>query len=348
MTRSVVDVVVAHDDLADLDPARRRLALRALLPTIRSEEWSPDVADLADEIDGYGPLTALMRDDDVTDILVNGPYEVWVERAGRLSRTGVLFADEEALRGFVDRCLGRAGRRVDATQPVGDAALPDGSRIHVVLPPLASAGALVSIRRIPTVRYSLDDLVGLSMMTGNEAALLASAVASRKTIAVSGGTGSGKTTLVNALLSLVSGGERVIVIEETPELAPGCPHFVRLTARRANIAGAGGIDCTELVRAALRMRPDRIVIGEVRGPEALAALAAMSTGHEGSMVTVHARSAGEVVERMVALALQSNTGSTESSLRRQFAAAFDLLVHVERTQDGRRVAAIESREDREG
>lgn len=339
MTLSALDIVLQHEELADLDPARRRLALRELVPEMRARGCRVDVSQLAEDIDGYGPLSALMRDPEVTDILVNQPGDVWVERSGRLDRAAVAFDDEGELRAFIERCLGRAGRRADISEPIADAALPDGSRMHVVLPPIARDGPLVSIRRIPRIRYALSELVDRSMLTAREARFLTEAVHSRSTIAVSGGTGSGKTTLVNALLSLVQAGERVVVIEETPELAPACAHAVCLTTRNKNVAGVGAVDAADLVRAALRMRPDRIVIGEVRGAEALAALSAMSTGHEGSMVTLHARSADDAVRRMVALALQAGGGASESSLEAQFAAAFDVLVHLERA-GGRRVAAI--------
>lgn len=345
MNYAAMKVVLEHHELADLDPARRRLALRALASQLSAVGTSTTVGELADEIDGFGPLSEVMRDENVTDVLVNGPGEVWVERAGRLERANASFSSDEALRSFIDRLVGRAGRRVDASEPIADAVLPDGSRMHVVLPPVARGGPAVSIRRLPRRRYSLTDLEARSMLTPAQADELREGVGRRATIVVSGGTGSGKTTLVNALLSLVGPDERVVLIEETPELAPSCPHAVCLTCRRNNSAGTGGVDAAELVRAALRMRPDRIVVGEVRGAEALAALAAMSTGHEGSMLTLHARSPGDVVRRMVSLAMQAGSGVSEDSLERQFEAAFDIVVHVGRSEGVRRVTSFVKRRD---
>jgi pilus assembly protein CpaF len=281
-----------------------------------------------------------MRDCEVTDIMINGPREVWVERAGRLERTEATFDDHHDLRAFIDRLFGAAGNRVDTTCPVADCRLADGSRIHVVLPPIAPQGPIVSVRRFPATRFSLDDLVRAGMMSNEHATELAHAVECRRTIAITGATGTGKTTLLNALLAHVSDKERVVIIEETPELAPACPHFVCLVARSPNLEGAGAVDVSSLVRAALRMRPDRIIVGEVRGPEALAALAAMSTGHEGSMITLHARAAADAIERMVTLALQAGSGATEDSLRRQIAHAFDVLVHLEHRAHDRRLAEV--------
>jgi pilus assembly protein CpaF len=339
MRSELLDLVMRHDWIADLDPAERRLALRSLI----ARDAPADLADLprvADAVDGLGPLGDVMRDGRVTDILVNGPGEVWVERAGRLERTAVMFDDHDDLRAFIDRLFGQAGTRVDTTCPVADARLADGSRIHVALPPIARRGPIVSIRRFPATRFSLDDLVAAEMMTDEQSAQLVHAVERRRTIAITGGTGSGKTTLLNALLAHISVNERVVVIEETPELVPSCSHFVSLMSRPANLEGAGAVDITTLVRAALRMRPDRIIVGEVRGPEALAALAAMSTGHEGSMITLHARGAADAIERMVTLCLQAESGAIEDSLRRQIAHAFDVIVHLERRSGVRRLADV--------
>jgi pilus assembly protein CpaF len=223
---------------------------------------------------------------------------------------------------------------------VADARLPDGSRMHVVLPPLAPAGPLVSIRRFPRRRFDLDALTTAGMLDQADADFLRSCVRNRISVAISGSTASGKTTLLNALLGVVDPGERIVLIEEIPELSPASGHVVSLVARFENVEGRGAVGLEALLRAALRMRPDRIVVGEVRGPEALVALGALSSGHEGSMVTVHAASATRVVERMVALALQGPSGAGEASLRRQFEDAFGAVVHLERTAEGRRVAEI--------
>lgn len=337
MRADLLELVLEHDELADLDAAERRLALRDLLVRDGSANGiAPALIELADAIDGFGPLTPLMDDDLVSDVLVNGPREVWIERAGAMVRTPISFSSTGELSSLIDRLLAPAGARADVEHPVADARLGDGSRIHVVLPPVAPNGPLVSIRRFRKATLTLEDLLTEGMMTRQEGVRLAQAVKDRGTIAISGGTGCGKTTLLNALLGEIDSTERVVLIEETQELRPPCEHHVSLLARAANIEGRGALDMQELVRAALRMRPDRIVVGEVRGAEALAALAAMSVGHKGSMVTVHARSAADVIDRLVSLSLLEGSGATEASLRRQVAVAFDLLVHLDRSRDGRR------------
>nr|MDQ3915021.1 Flp pilus assembly complex ATPase component TadA [Actinomycetota bacterium] len=304
LREALFERVLDNDWLADLDPARRRLAVRDLLtPDERSAAGAADaVTEVADHIDGYGPLTELMARPGVTDVLVNGPHEVWIEEDGELHGTAVAWPSEESLRSFVDRLLARAGAGVDPARPIADARLADGSRVHVVLPPIAPRGPLVSIRRFPAVRLTLDDLVERRMVEPANARRLAACVAARTGIAISGATGSGKTTLLNALVALVDPGERVVTIEETPELGPFGSHVVSLVTRPPNVEGTGEVDLDALVRASLRMRPDRIVVGEARGAEAAAALAAMATGHSGSMITLHARSASDAPGRLAALA----------------------------------------------
>ena len=331
-------LLMENDELVELDPAERRLALRALLNPVDADGPSLAVR-VADLIDGYGPLTALMRDPEVTDVLVNGPSEVWAERAGTLERTGVSFDDETELRSLIARLMTSAGGRVDMARPIADARLPDGSRLHVVLPPLAPDGPLVSLRRFPAAAFTLEDLERKGMFTPSQRCQLESVVAKRRTVVISGGTGTGKTTLLNALLGLVPGSERVVLIEETRELRPGCPHAISLVARVPNVEDRGAIGLADLLRASLRMRPDRIIVGEVRGGEALVALDAMSTGHQGSMVTVHARSSSQVVDRLVGLAMNVG-GRSEPDLRERFATAFDVAVHLERRGARRIVSEI--------
>jgi pilus assembly protein CpaF len=332
-------LVFECDELADLDPARRRLALRVLAAGVLNPDEVPDsVAELSDFIDGYGPLSAFMRDDLVTDVMVNGPDEVWIDRAGELVRTDLSFEDASELESLIARLFSSAGARVDVSRPVADACMPDGARLHAVLPPIAPAGPLLSIRRFPGVRFTFADLLGAEMMSGAQGELLAEAITARRTLVISGGTGSGKTTLLNALLSCIPSGERVVIVEEIPELRPSASNCVSLVTRPPNVEERGGVDLHSLVRAALRMRPDRIVVGEVRGPEALAALGAMATGHEGSMLTLHARSAVEAVDRLVTLALGARFAPSEESLRRHAARAIDLVVHLER-RGGKRVIA---------
>ena len=341
MTENLLDFVRQYDEIAELDPAERRLALRSIV--VRSNgSANPGrlIAELANSIDGFGPLSEVMADRSVTDVLINGPREVWVERNGRLEQTSISWPDAASLRGFVDRILGCSGARIDASQPTADAVLPDGSRVHAVLPPIAPEGPLVSIRKWPADRFTLDDLMERSMFDEDTKALLVDAVVARRTIVVGGATATGKTTLINALLGEVPPHERVVLVEETPELLPACIHFVCLVARPPNIEGRGEIDSLSLVRTALRMRPDRIVVGEVRGGEAMAALGAMSTGHAGSMLTVHSKSADDAIDRLVTLALQARSGDSESAIRHMTDRAVDLIVHLERRGDRRAVSEV--------
>jgi pilus assembly protein CpaF len=339
MRDRLLEAVYAHDELAELDPAQRRLALRSVVTEAGGAKSS--VAEIADTIDGFGPLTRLLADDSVTDVLVNGPTEVWVERAGSLERTDVAFSVADRLGALVERLVGDAGGRVDASEPVASVRLADGSRVHAVLPPVAPRGPLLSIRRHPVRALELEDLVQRGTLGPADARRLADAVRARRNIAVSGATGTGKTTLLNALLACIAPGERLVTIEETPELRPACEHVVSLVARSMNIDARGAVGLERLAREALRMRPDRIVVGEVRGPEARVALEAMSTGHEGSMVTLHARSASETAKRMARLALQGSAGQPEASILAEVANALDVIVFLRRDQGGgRRVAEI--------
>lgn len=254
--------------------------------------------------------------------------------------TDVHFPDDEFLHRFIERLLGRVGARLDRSHPIADARLGDGSRIHAVFPPVAPDGPLVSIRKFPPARFDLDALVERSMLTQAEADLLRSYVWERKTIVISGRTGTGKSTLLDALLRCVPKTERIVTIEELPELRHGGEHRVSLIARAPNLEGRGAVTLDQLVRASLRMRPDRIVVGEVRGSEVLTALEAMGTGHEGSMLTLHARSAEAVRERLLTLALRASSSATEATLRRQIAGAIDVVVHLDRTGGRRHVTSL--------
>jgi pilus assembly protein CpaF len=337
-------LITEHDDLAELDPAARRLRIRALLAEDGCENLAVTVAKLADLIDGAGPLTPLLRDDDVTDVLVNGPDEVWVERNGHLSLAGIRFEDEGALLEVIERLLGRAGARADTSRPIADARLQDGSRIHVVLPPVARRGPLVSIRRHRGDAASLDDLLMLGMLDASQRERLAALVDERASIVIGGATGSGKTTLLRALLGEIGEDQRIVIIEETPELEPACPHAVSLLTRHPNVEGSGAIGMSELIRAALRMRPDRIVVGEVRGAEAWAALGAMATGHRGSMVTVHADSAEGALGRLPRLAREDPTCDSEAQAGRLVHNVIDAVVQLEQHGSARRVVELMDRE----
>ena len=287
---------------------------------------------------GLGPLEDLLADPAVEDVLVNGPDEVYVERAGRVERTEVRFASEGALRDAIERILAPLGRRVDELSPMADARLGDGSRVNVVIPPLAVDAPALSIRRFAGERPGAERLVELGTLTAELRDLLAEAVASRRSLLVSGGTGSGKTTLLNALSEFIDPAERVITIEDAAELRLRQPHVVRLETRPASIEGRGEATIRDLLRNALRMRPDRLVVGEVRGAEALDLLVALNTGHDGALSTLHANSPEDALRRLETLALMAGVGLPHEAVREQVARGIDLVVHMARGRDGARLA----------
>jgi pilus assembly protein CpaF len=290
---------------------------------------------------GLGPLEPLLRDPSVDEVMVNGPDAVFVERAGRIEATGVRFEGAAALRHAIERILAPLGRRVDEAEPLCDARLPDGSRVNVVIAPLALDGPVLTIRRFRRRGLSPDDLVELGTWSPPLREALERAVAARCNVLVSGGTGSGKTTTLNALSSFIGATERVVTIEDAAELRLQQPHVVRLEARPPGVEGRGEVSIRRLVRNALRMRPDRIVVGEVRGAEALDMLQAMGSGHDGSLSTVHAGSAEEALRRVETLALMADVGLPHAAVREQVAAAIDLVVHQARMRDGtRRVVSL--------
>jgi len=290
---------------------------------------------------GLGPLEELLADPSVEEVMVNGPDRVYVERGGLIEATDVRFADEEELRNAIERILAPLGRRIDELSPMVDARLADGSRVNVVIPPLAIDGPALSIRRFGARRPGPDDLVEIGTLTPSRRGLLAAAVAERRSILVSGGTGSGKTTLLNALSSFIGSGERVVTIEDAAELRLQQPHVVRLESRPASVEGRGEVTVRDLLRNALRMRPDRIVIGEVRGPEALDLLTALNTGHDGALSTVHANSPADALARLETLALMAGLGLPHEAIAEQVQRGIDLVVHLERGADGaRRVTEI--------
>jgi pilus assembly protein CpaF len=286
---------------------------------------------------GLGPLEPLLADPAIDEVMVNGPGEVYVERGGRIRSTGVRFESEAELTHTIERILAPLGRRVDEASPLCDARLADGSRVNVVIPPLSLSGPCLTIRRFRREGYSLDDLVRLGTLSGDEAALLARCVAARASILVSGGTGSGKTTTLNALSGAIPDGERIVTIEDAAELRLRQDHVVRLESRPPSLEGRGEVTIRALVRNALRMRPDRIVVGEVRGGEALDLLQALNTGHEGSLSTVHANSPRDALARLETLALMSDVGLPHAVVADQVARAIELVVHQARHPDGSRV-----------
>ena len=320
---------------AGLDEEVRELVEReaAPLPEAEREALRERVVLLAT---GLGPLEPLLADPAVDEVMVNGPGSVYVERGGKLQRARVGFAGEAELMHAIERVLAPLGRRVDEAAPLCDARLADGSRVNVVIPPLSLSGPCLTIRRFRREGFSLRDLVARGTMPVAVAELLAVCVAARASILVSGGTGSGKTTTLNALSGAIPGEERIVTIEDAAELRLRQRHVVRLEARPANLEGRGEVTIRQLVRNALRMRPDRIVVGEVRGSECLDMLQALNTGHDGSLTTVHANSPADALRRVETLALMAGVGLPHAAVREQAASAIDLVVHQVRLADGSR------------
>lgn len=292
------------------------------------------VREMTDLFTGLGPAERLLRDGGVTDVMINGPAEIWVERGGRLERTPVTYPDAASLHAAVLRVVGPLGLRFDRAHPTVDTRLPDGSRLHAVGAPLTPSGPLVTLRKFNTIGHTWDELESAGAVPAGARQLLCTAVEQRRAIVVCGRTGTGKTTMLGLLLGEVTAAERVVVVEDAPELRPRCPHAVRLETRPPGPDADAGVDFRELVRQALRMRPDRIVVGEVRGAELVDVLQALATGHEGCMTTVHARAAGEALVRMEGMALLA--GLPLPAVRSQLAVCLDLLVVLDRDPSGRR------------
>jgi pilus assembly protein CpaF len=300
------------------------------------------LASVVDGLIGLGPLEPLLRDPTVADVLVNGPGEVWVEREGKLERTAVAFPDSAAICAAVERAVSPLGLRFDRAAPIVDARLADGSRLHAVMPPASVDHPVLAIRRFTRTVRTLDGLVGAGSATPRQADRLREIIAGRRNIVVSGGTSSGKTTLLNVLSGEIPPGDRVVVVEDAAELALE-GHIVRLEARPPNVEGAGEITLSRLLRSALRLRPDRIVLGEVRGPEALDLLTALNTGHDGSMSTIHANGPDEALWRLQTLALSGARRIDPEAVRRQLDAAVHVVIQLERVAGRRRIAAIVDR-----
>ena len=282
------------------------------------------------------PLAALLNDSSITEVIVNGPAEIWIERRGRLQRAALRFDDTATLRDACVRLAARAGRRLDDAQPMVDARLADGSRLNVVLPPLAPDGPLLTLRRFAPRPFTLTELVELGSLSQADADLLDDCVRERLSIVISGGTSSGKTSLLGALAARIDASERIVTVEDAAELRIDRPHVARLEARGASLEGTGEVGIRELVRNALRMRPDRLIVGEVRGGEALDMLQAMTTGHDGSLTTVHAKSPDDALRRIELLALMAGLELPYAAVREQVASAFDVVVQVARRSGGER------------
>lgn len=297
--------------------------------------------EVADEILGHGPLEPFLRDADVTEIMVNGPDQIYVERAGKIYETGGRFTSDAHLRRTIDKIVGRVGRRVDEASPMVDARLPDGSRVNAVIPPIALDGSLLTIRKFAADPFTADDLVTFGTISRTVRDLLEACVRGRLNIIISGGTGSGKTTTLNVMSSFIPDDERIVTIEDAAELQLQQQHVLRMEARPANIEGRGQVAIRDLVRNALRMRPDRIVVGEVRDGAALDMLQAMNTGHDGSITTVHSNSPRDSLSRLETMVLMAGVDLPMRAIREQVASAVDLIVHQQRLKDGtRRVVQI--------
>ena len=336
-----------------LDRVRARLVLERGVPTrsevaalVREESGGLlgdddvllAVREAVDELAGAGPLEPLLRRPGVTDVLVNGPEQVWVDEGAGLTRTSMRFPDDDAVRRLAVRLAAAAGRRLDDAAPWVDVGLPDGTRLHAVLPPVSGSGTCLSLRVLRRCSRSLADLASVGALPADSESLLRAVVAARVAFLVTGGTGSGKTTLLSALLGEVDPGERVVLCEDAAELTPAHPHAVRLLTRPPNVEGVGEVTLRDLVRQALRMRPDRLVVGEVRGAEVTDLLAALNTGHDGGCGTLHANRPAEVPARLEALGVAA--GLDRAAVHSQAAAALAVVVHLRRSAEGRRVDEV--------
>ncbi len=324
------------DELAEeFRPIISEVLLELKITLNRREQFALEKV-LVDELLGLGPLEELLADPAVCDIMVNGPEQTFVERGGKLELAHIQFRDEEHLFQIAQRIVNRVGRRIDQTTPLCDARLPDGSRVNVIVPPLSLRGTAISIRKFSEKPITVDMMRGFGSMSDKMATVLKIAGASRMNIVISGGTGSGKTTMLNALSKMIDPGERVITIEDAAELRLQQPHWLPLETRPANLEGQGAISIRDLVINALRMRPDRIILGEIRGPECFDLLAAMNTGHDGSMATLHSNSPRECLARMENMVMMSDIKVPKEAISRQIADSVDLIVQVKRLRDGSR------------
>ncbi len=310
-------------------------------PLLNRMERERLIDEVLDETFGFGPLEVLLKDPTISDILINGPHKIYVERRGKLEKTDIKFRDNEHLLQIIDRIVSKVGRRVDETSPMVDARLPDGSRVNAIIPPLALDGASMSIRRFGANPLKLEDLLNYKAFTPEMAMLLEAAIKARLNIVISGGTGCGKTTLLNTLSSFIPSDDRIITIEDAAELQMQQEHIVRLETRPPNIEGKGQVTTRDLVRNALRMRPERIIIGECRGAEALDMLQAMNTGHAGSMTTLHANTTRDAQARLETMIMMAGMELPMKAMRQQISSAIDLIVQANRLQGGpRKITSI--------
>src|SRR5262252_1667631 len=310
-------------------------------PLLNRMERERLIDEVLDETFGFGPLEVLLKDPTISDILVNGPHKVYVERRGKLEKSDVLFRDSDHLLQIIDRIVSKVGRRVDETSPMVDARLPDGSRVNAVIPPIALDGPSLSIRRFGSNPLKLEDLLNFKALTPEMVMLLEGSIKARLNMIIAGGTGSGKTTLLNTLSSFIPNHERIVTIEDAAELQLQQEHVVRLETRPPNIEGKGAITATDLVKNALRMRPERIIIGECRGAETLDMLQAMNTGHDGSLTTLHANTPRDAIARLETMVMMSGFELPIKAMRQQMSSAVNILIQANRLQGGiRRVTSI--------
>ncbi|WP_108652547.1 CpaF family protein [Dongshaea marina] len=347
--RAGIFAAIEADMISRLTPQELREQISTAIDVIISREQLPVsfsekelfVQDMVDELVGLGPMQSLMDDPQVSDIMINGPNQIYYEKFGKLEESELKFIDEIQLQTIAKRIASSVGRRIDESSPLCDARLHDGSRVNMVLPPLALDGTSISIRKFSDKSISLNDLVDFGAMTSEMAKLLMVATYCRLNIIISGGTGSGKTTLLNALSEYISDDERIITIEDAAELRLSKKHTLRLETRKDNIEGTGAIDQNKLLINALRMRPDRIVIGECRGAEALEMLQAMNTGHDGSMTTLHANTPRDAISRIENMVMMANASLPLKAIKQNISSAVDIIVQVKRLNDGsRRVTSI--------
>jgi pilus assembly protein CpaF len=339
------------------DTAQVRRALRRIFDETLNEKQlalsSRERRDLFEQVVadvlGFGPIEPLLRDDTVTEVMVNGANQVWIERNGRLEETDIRFRDSQEVMRIIDRIVGPLGRRVDESSPMVDARLPDGSRVNVIIPPLSLDGPCISIRKFATAAFLADDLIRIGTVTEEMMTFFRACVRSRLNIVISGGTSTGKTTLLNILSRYLPNDERIITIEDAAELQLQQRHVIRLETRPPNIEGKGEVPIRQLVINALRMRPDRIVVGEVRGGEALDMLQAMNTGHDGSLTTAHSNSPRDTLHRVETMTLMAGMDLPLRAIREQISSAFDLIIHLQRLADGsRKVVKVSEVQGMEG
>ncbi len=329
----------SSDSTADLHDSVLRTVTEQLAldrTPLTRDERRRITREIADDILGYGPLEPFLRDDTVTEVMVNSSERIYIERSGKIERTQAAFADNAHLLRIIDKIVSQVGRRIDESSPMVDARLPDGSRVNAIIPPLALQGPTLTIRKFARDPYTMDDLIAFGSISPKAAHFISACVRGKLNVLISGGTGTGKTTTLNAVSAFIPGTERIVTIEDAAELQLQQEHVITLESRPANIEGKGEVRIRELVKNALRMRPDRIIVGEVRGPETLDMLQAMNTGHEGSLTTIHANSPRDALSRVETLVLTAGVDLPLRAIREQIASAFDLLVQITRLVDGSR------------